>query len=99
MEDIVSEKELAFLKDIIKHIKKRCKLQSTEVDKAKQNYHDFGMYDDCGESYKESKIFEEGVLEGMVRCKIMLEKYHKKLRYSNTQNTGEDNNDICNCNN
>lgn len=78
----VTEQELEFLKGIIKHIKGEIKKQNLVVDKALQDYHDLGMFEDCGDSYKETAMYEQGVQKGMVRCKIMLEKYHKKLKYN-----------------
>lgn len=74
----VTEQELEFLKGIIKHIKGEIKKQNLVVDKALQDYHDFGIFEDCGDSYKETAMYEQGVQKGMVRCKIMLEKYYKK---------------------
>lgn len=78
---MLSEDKIEGIKDCIKFIEKRCKEQKKEIEIATKNRQDFGMFDDCGESYTIAEYEEKAKLQAMVSIKISLEKYAKKLKY------------------
>lgn len=47
----------------------------------KENLKTFGMFSDCGPSYREAVIEREAIIESLVEVKVGLEKYMRKLRH------------------
>lgn len=57
-----------------------------KLHSAKNEYSDFGMYDDCGDAYRdwleEAKIKHDIAIAFRVTIVVSYEKYFKKLRHS-----------------
>lgn len=79
--DLEIEQKREFLKEQIKWIKGEIKAAKVGVESAKELYHNFGMYEDCGESYSISYAESKVKLTTLIDIKIKLEKYRKKLSY------------------
>lgn len=69
------------LKDMVVWMEDQLKAQKREVLSARQDVSSFGVFSDCGDSYRERLQYEEGKLAGMVRFKQATEKYIKKLQH------------------
>jgi hypothetical protein len=69
------------VRDCVKWLEQELKKQEKNVEGAEKNELDFGMYDDCGESYRHELIRQKQQMETMVNIKVSLEKYMKKLKH------------------
>lgn len=65
--------------------RKEIKRTKARVVSAKKEYSDFGMYDDCGDAYRdwleEAKIKHDIAIAFRVTFVVSSEKYFKKLRH------------------
>lgn len=84
-EEVLTRKQLLMkaegVKDCIKWLEKKLKMEKEELKEDKKNYADFGMFDDCGPSYENDVVVQEARMEAMVEVKVSLEKYIRKLRH------------------
>ena len=69
------------VKDIVQWLEEQCKKAKLEVENAKTDKRNFGMYEDCGEFYETELLLAEKHLKTLVQVKISTEKYMKKLRH------------------
>ena len=69
------------VKDVVNWLKKEIKEAKKAYDRAIENRRNFGMYEDCGEYYRENESVAKAVLDELVRVKISTEKYYKKLKH------------------
>ena len=83
-ENLTSEQYLLKAKgvhDCVKWMGKKIKEEQSNLEGAKQSYKDFGMFDDCGESYSNDYTEAKAIVKCLIGVKISLEKYEKKLKH------------------
>ena len=71
------------LKLVIKSTITRIKELQKQLEVEKQERKELGGYEDCGSFYQEQVIRTESAISELVSQKISLEKWRKKLTYSN----------------
>jgi hypothetical protein len=69
------------VKDIVKWLEEQCNLAKTAVESAERSERAMGMYEDCGDFYREALVEARAKLATLVQVKISTEKYMKKLRH------------------
>ncbi len=69
------------VKDVVKWLEEQCKAAKARVELAKRENFSMGMYEDCGDYYREKLVEAEAKLATLVQVKISTEKYMKKLRH------------------
>jgi hypothetical protein len=80
--------EIIIIKKVVKRLIKEGKFLNSQLEIAEKEYHEFGGYEDCGESYRESVIELKAKIEVVTELKISYEKYLKKLKYQQIENKG-----------
>lgn len=86
MEEVKLTKEQLLMKsegvkDCVKWLEKKLKEEKEYLKDDEKNYANFGMFDDCGPSYRQNLIEREARIESLVEVKVSLEKYMRKLRH------------------
>lgn len=71
---------------IIKQTINRIKSLQKELENDKKLSKEFGMYEDCGEGYRIAVERTKARISELILQKITLEKWRKKLKYTNTLN-------------
>lgn len=69
------------VKHTVKFIINRIKNLKALLSMQKADAKEFGGYEDCGEFYHNEVMQTEAAIEELVRLKISMEKYAKKLKY------------------
>jgi len=69
------------VKDVVKWLRKEIRKAKKELESAKKDRAEFGMYEDCGDSYEGNVIEAQSALDTLIRIKIKTERYAKKLKY------------------
>jgi len=69
------------VKDVAKWLKKEIRKAKKALESAKKDRADFGMYEDCGDSYEGNVIEAQSALDTLIHIKIKTERYAKKLRH------------------
>jgi hypothetical protein len=69
------------VKDCVKWIEDKLKSEKQSLIKDKELESIYGMYEDCGESYRNEVIKGKARMEALIEAKVSLEKYKKKLKY------------------
>jgi predicted RNase H-like nuclease (RuvC/YqgF family) len=69
------------VKDIVEWLEDKCKEAKAKVEAAERSNRALGMYEDCGDFYRENLIEARARLSTLVEVKIGAEKYMKKLRH------------------
>lgn len=83
---MVSEKEKLLIKskavkECSKHLIKKIKTEQSFLEREKADERAFGIFGDCGEFYRNAVTERESLIKVMVKQKISLEKFSKKLRH------------------
>lgn len=78
------------VKECAKFVSKELKGAKKELDIAKEDYREWGMYDDCGSSFQMEYYEKKGKFDALLALKIKLEKYAKKLGHEEREKYGED---------
>ena len=86
MEELVLTKEQLLMKsegvrDCVKWLEKKLKDEKNELENNNKNYATWGMFSDCGPSYKNAVVEREARMEALIEVKVSLEKYMRKLRH------------------
>jgi len=69
------------VKDCVKWLKDKLKEEKESLKYNEKMLSQFGMFDDCGPSYRNDVVVRIARMESLVEAKIGLEKYMKKLRH------------------
>jgi len=69
------------VQDIVKWLEQRCKDRKKDVEEAEKGVRALGMFEDCGDFYREQLATAQAALAEAVSIKISTEKYMKKLRH------------------
>jgi hypothetical protein len=77
---------LELLKILIKNKINEIKQWQIKLQIDENNFSDFGGYDECGDSYRIELKITQGIINVLIKQKISLEKYYKKLRYEEGEN-------------
>ena len=75
------EIEREILKQVIKKTISRIKELKKRIETEKEERKEMGMYSDCGDFYREQVERTEAIISELIRQKISLEKWRKKLKY------------------
>ena len=78
MEEKVLTKEQLLMKsegvkDCVKWLKDKLKEEKEELKKDDKNYATWGMFSDCGPSYRNDVIVREARMESLVEAKVSLD--------------------------
>lgn len=76
-----TEIQIELLKLIVKQTINRIKALQKELENDKKLRKEFGMYEDCGESYQVAVERTEARISELIGQKITFEKWRKKLKY------------------
>ena len=79
MNEVEIKREI--LNEIIKKTIKRIKSLQVQLEEEKVDRKNFGVFEDCGDFYREQVIQTKAVISELVSQKISLEKWRKKLTY------------------
>jgi hypothetical protein len=81
----MSSEELLYksdgVKECVKWIEKKLKKEKEQLKTDEDLESAYGMYENCGSSYRDAVVKREGRMESLVEVKVELEKYMKKLRH------------------
>ena len=69
------------VKDCVKWIEKKLKDEKEQLKYDEDMWNSYGMFEDCGESYKVAVYERKARMEALVETKISLQKYMKKLKH------------------
>jgi hypothetical protein len=69
------------VKDCVKWIEEQLKEEKKQLLKDEDYERGYGIYEDCGQFYRDQVIERKGKIEGMVVTKVSLEKYMRKLKH------------------
>jgi len=86
MEEVILTKEQLLMKsegakDCVKWLEKKLKEEKEYLKEDNENLKTFGMFSDCGPSYRNAVIEREARMESLIEAKVGLEKYMRKLRH------------------
>ncbi len=73
------------VKDIVKWLEGQIKEQKAVVERAERDNRSLGMYEDCGDYYRENLAVARAKMDTLVSVKISTEKYMKKLRHEEAE--------------
>ena len=73
------------VKDIVKWLEGQINEQKAEIERAERENRSYGMYEDCGDFYREKLVEARTKLNTLVSVKISTEKYMKKLRHEEAE--------------
>lgn len=65
------------VRDCIKWIEQKLKEEKKELEKDKDMKSIYGMFEDCGESYRVQVYEDEARMNALIETKVSLEKYMK----------------------
>ena len=69
------------VKEVVKWLEEQCNLAKSGVESAERANRSLGMFEDCGDFYREQLLEARTKLATLVSVKISTEKFMKKLRY------------------
>lgn len=67
--------------DCVKHLKKKIKREKKHLLFEQDDNRQMGLFEDCGDFYREKVLQREARIEALIEQKISMEKYAKKLKH------------------